>query len=177
MPLIPLFVPMSVVRSLLTVHKDNLLQVERRIAQQGNTKHPDYFDVLLPLDQSVPTDEKDKKYLGTLTSQLVLAGFDSVSVSFFMPIYFLLQDPDLCRRLARDIRHKFPQYSDIDSDTLAQHQYLNACLHEAFRLSATATASGTPRASPGATVNGDYIPKGVSIMISLQKVCTKLSNR
>jgi cytochrome P450 len=162
-PFLPLFVPWSVLRSLPSIIKDNRVEVQKRIDRRGNTKHPDYFDQLLPADKPAPTNTKELRHLRTIAGQLVLGGFDPVSGLFFTTIFFLLKNSEILDLLTKEIRTKFQSYRDIEPDNLLQFQYLNACLQETLRLNATATQGGLPRVCPGAVINGEYIPKGVSV--------------
>ncbi|POS69936.1 hypothetical protein DHEL01_v211671 [Diaporthe helianthi] len=62
-------------------------------------------------------------------------------------------------RLARDIRAAFTDESEIDMKTTARVPYLTATIEETLRLYPPA-AETPPRVSPGAELEGQYIPKG-----------------
>jgi hypothetical protein len=59
-----------------------------------------------------------------------------------------------------EIRKSFTKYEDITLEALTQLEYLHASLMETMRLTVIG-ATGMPRVSPGATVDGIFIPKGV----------------
>lgn len=84
-----------------------------------------------------------------------------MSSSFLGVIAFSLQDPENYRRLVTEIRDAFRNYEDITADALVPLKFLHATIMEQLRV-VVVGATGQPRVSPGATVDGHHIPKGVS---------------
>jgi hypothetical protein len=99
----------------------------------------------------------------TVGGQLILGGYDPTSVAIYMCFYFLLRNPAALGQVRQEVRENFRMYADIEAETLRTLPFLNVCLQETLRLSAAATHHSLPRISPGAMVNQQYIPKGVSI--------------
>ena len=63
--------------------------------------------------------------------------------------------------LGKEIRGKFESYHDITPSALASLPILHACREESLRL-LPSNNTGLRRISPGAIIDGHYIPKEVS---------------
>lgn len=161
-PLMYLFIPPSVWLTMPRVMKINSQEVQRRIDRRGQTDHLDYFEHIVPADKPAPEDKKQIKHLEQIAGQLLVASWEPVSNQLYSVIYFLLQNPVAYSTVAAEVRGAFGAYSEITPDSVSNLKYLHACLHETFRLHHN-TADGLPRMSPGAIVDGTYIPKGVSL--------------
>lgn len=159
-----LLVPPKSLLNMISAKKTNMHELERRIARRGTTKHLDHFDQLLPADADEPNAER-KSQFATITAQMLLAGWEPVGSQFQCCIMFSLQEPETYRLLVREIRGKFERYEDIIPEALADLEYLHAALMETLRI-AVIPSHGMPRASPGAKVDGQYIPKGVVVQYS-----------
>ncbi|RYP10844.1 hypothetical protein DL764_000396 [Monosporascus ibericus] len=164
-PLMFLVIPVSVIRSLPRVLSLNSKEVQARIERRGKTEHLDYFEQLCPEDGVVPTDKKRRAHLEQVAGQLMLAGFDPIANQFYSTIYFLTQEPQVFSLLKKEVRGTFKNYDDINPDGLVPLKFLHACLQETLRLHTNASF-GMPRISPGAKVDGTYIPKGVVCQIA-----------
>lgn len=139
----------------------NSEEVQVRIENHGNTKHPDFMDYMVPVNSQVPIPKKLKIHMEQLALQLFVASFDPVQLSFFSSLFFLLKEPEALELLMKEIRDSFTSYDDITPDALASLPHLNACINETLRMH-VATAANMPRRSPGAAVDGHYIDTGVS---------------
>lgn len=160
-PLMYLFIPPSVWLSMPRVLRINSQEVQRRIDRRGQTDHLDYFDQIVPTDKPAPKDKKQITHLEQIAGQLLVASWEPVSNQLYSVVSFLLQNPDAYSAVRTEVRAAFSAYSNITPDSVANLRYLHACLQETFRLHHN-TADGLPRMSPGAVVDGTYIPKGVS---------------
>ncbi|KAK4206768.1 cytochrome P450 [Rhypophila decipiens] len=142
MPLIgilaPLFVPLRVLRTIPAVLRNNVIE--------SMTK-------------------KELVRIEQVAFQMFVAGFDPIQIMFYAVLFLLLKYPETRVRLTNELRERFNKYEDITADALIQLPYLNALIHEALRLHLTG-ASGFPRVSPGAVVDGVYVPKGVVVQLS-----------
>ncbi|KAI1170091.1 cytochrome P450 [Nemania sp. FL0916] len=159
-PLAYLVVPLSIIKKLGKTFKMNSEAVQRRIDNHGNTKHPDFMDHMVPDNSPVPIPEKLKIHIEQVALQMFIAGFDPIQLVYFSSLFFLMKEPEVLRTLMQEIRSEFSSYDEITPDALANLPYLNACIHETMRIHVP-TATGMPRKSPGAVVDGNYIPKGV----------------
>lgn len=139
--------------------------VLRRIERRGNTKHVDLFDYVLPADHPVPSDERELVHVGALAQQMMFANYGPMSDWYYGTLVFLLEEPECFQYLSKEIRDKFESYHDIKPSALTPLPFLHACLEESLRL-LSSNNTGLPRLSPGAVIDGHYIPKGVSPPLS-----------
>ncbi|KAL2258304.1 hypothetical protein VTK26DRAFT_8431 [Humicola hyalothermophila] len=163
--LAPLFVPLRVLRTIPAVFKANKAEVQARIDKRGKTKHPDFMDYMISPDDPPPADKKQLTHIEQVAFQMFVAGFDPVQITFYAVLFFLLKNPKAHAILAEEIRTAFNSYDEITSEALARLKYLNAFINETLRVHLT-TPSGMPRISPGAVVDGVYVPKGVVVQLS-----------
>lgn len=75
--------------------------------------------------------------------------------------YYVLKHPAVKDKLCQEIRSRYKSYDEIGWTSAQQLPYLRAVINEAMRMHPSG-AHGFPRVSPGSTVDGKYIPKGVS---------------
>ncbi|KAJ8123392.1 hypothetical protein ONZ43_g650 [Nemania bipapillata] len=163
-PLKFLFVPPRILRTLPHVLGINSQEVQRRIDQRANTKHLDYFESLVPPDAPIPTG-RELNHLEQIAAQLLVAGYDPVADQFYGLLFWLLKEPDVLATLVEEIRSNLLRYEDIVPDALVSLRYMHACIQESFRMMDTGP-NGMPRVSPGAMVDGVYVPKGVECQMS-----------
>ncbi|KAF4629400.1 hypothetical protein G7Y89_g8747 [Cudoniella acicularis] len=161
-----LWVPLAKLNSWATMEKNVDEKVGGRIDRRGKTQHVDFFEYVLPADSPLPTDIRELKQLTSVTVQLMLAGFDPISHWFYGTLFFLLQEPKSLKILVEEIRNAFKSYNDITPESVISLPYLQACLKETLRM-LPSNLTGFPRLSPGAMVDGEYIPKGVHVQTSI----------
>lgn len=163
-PLVYLTIPPSVWLSMPKLIRLNTEEFATRIQRRGKTEHLDYFEQLVPTDRPEPKDKKDIYHLENVAAQLLLAGWQPLSNQFYSILFFLLstktKSNNTYETLAKEVRESFPHSNAITTETTAGLKYLNACTQESLRLHQE-TVDGLPRRSPGAIVDGKFIPKGV----------------
>ncbi|KAI0012288.1 cytochrome P450 [Xylariaceae sp. FL0662B] len=140
-------VPPPAIGNYLKALKANQRAFAKRVENRGRTEHADHVDQLLPPDVPLPS-KRDLQSLETVCLRLVIAGCEP--------------DRECYRRLVGEIRDAFKRYEDITVDALAPLKFLHATFMEQLRVIVVG-ATGQPRVSPGATVDGLYIPKGVEV--------------
>lgn len=160
-PLIYLTIPPSVWFLMPRLIGMNHQDVKARIERRGETEHLDYFEQLVPADKPSPKDKKYIYHLENVAGQLLLAGWQPLANQFYSLIFFILKEPDTYAALVKEVRDAFTDYGAINNESTGGLKYLQACAYESFRLHQD-TVDGLPRMSPGAVVDGSYIPKGVS---------------
>ena len=157
-PLIIFFVPRSVRTTLPYLLKKNRELVRARVQASSNDCAPDYMTTLLPTKESEPAPSED--WLLANANVLIVAGFDPITNLLTAALYYLLLDQGKYRRLTDEVRGAFSAYDQITNRDLQGLKYLHGVLEEGLRLH-TPAAFGLPRISPGAMVDGRWIPKGV----------------
>ncbi|KAF3763035.1 hypothetical protein M406DRAFT_322989 [Cryphonectria parasitica EP155] len=159
-PFIYLCIPPSVWLSMPRLIKMNSEDVKIRISRRGKTEHLDYFEQLAPADKPEPKDKKQIFHLQNIAGQLLLAGWQPMSHQSYSVICQLLKNPRVYATLVEEVRSTFKDSNEISTDTTATLKYLQACINESLRMHPD-TVDGLPRISPGAVVDGKFIPKGV----------------
>jgi cytochrome P450 len=74
--------------------------------------------------------------------------------------FYLLTNPETLRKLTQEIRGAYKNAQHIDVASTLRLPYLQAVLKETQRIFPSSPV-GLPRVSPGAKVNGVYVPPGV----------------
>ena len=159
-PLVFLALPPKLATTLPTLLRSNLKIVQERVARRDTLKHPDYFSLLLPEGKPAPSDD----FLVAQANHLIVGGFDPDTNLFTAAIHYLLENPETYDRLKHEVRGRFLSWDQMNNDAIQPLPYIHAVIEETLRLH-TNGAFGLPRISPGATVDGHYIAKGVSILV------------
>lgn len=89
-----------------------------------------------------------------------IAGGETTSTFFASVTAFLLQSADAYGKLKDEIRGSFKSYEDINATKAMRLPYLQAVISEGLRIHPPGS-HGFPRLSPGAVVDGCWVPKGV----------------
>ena len=92
---------------------------------------------------------------------IVLAGSETTATSLSGFCFYVGQHPDVYAKLAAEIRLSFSSEADISMTSTAALQYLAAVINETLRVYPP-VASTPERHSPGALIDEQYIPAGVS---------------
>ncbi|KAI1501375.1 cytochrome P450 [Biscogniauxia marginata] len=163
----PLLSPLKYIFLLLTamrphshIRDHSRQQLERRIRRKGAVEHLDFFEQIVPEDREPPKDRKEMRHLEQIAGQLLVAGYKPPALWLYFSIYYLLREPLTQNILAKEIRDSFKNYDDITPGAAALLPYLTAFLKESLRVM-PGILSGMPVVSPGAVVDGTFIPKGV----------------
>ncbi|KXJ90430.1 cytochrome P450 3A17 [Microdochium bolleyi] len=93
---------------------------------------------------------------------LVTAGSDTTATALCGFFFLLGQHPNAMSHLQREVRKAFEDETEIDIKSSARLQYLHACIEETLRLFPPAVEV-PPRVSPGAEIDGRWVPKGTRI--------------
>lgn len=133
-------------------------QATKRLERGSDTQRFDFFTHLV--GEKAPDATVD--FLAAQGTTLVAAGTETTSTFLSALTYYLLKYPEALRRLQGELRQTFVNHGEIDGDTTKDLEYLHAVVEEGMRIFAPAPF-GLPRVSPGATVCGEWIPKGVRV--------------
>ena len=155
-PLTYLVLPPKVALSYLTAHKESKKLVQHRVKNRHESKQLDYMSQFLRVEAAIPSDD----FLVSQVNHLILDHYESSSV-LSAGFYFLMANPDIMTNLQVELRARFETYGDISESALQELPWLNATIEEVIRFH-TNVPYGLPRISPGYTVDGHYVPKGVS---------------
>ena len=95
-------------------------------------------------------------------SVIVMAGSETVATAMSGFFFYLHQNPRVYKILTKEIREAYKDESEIDMKNASALPYLHAVIEETMRVYPPAVEV-SPRASPGAEVNGTWVPEGVRI--------------
>ena len=94
-----------------------------------------------------------------------VAGSETTATFLSAVTFHLLRDRSTLDKLTSEIRTAFVSSSDITGDSTAHLPYLHAVIEEGLRIFPP-VAFGLPRVSPGANVDGSYVPEGTIVSTS-----------
>lgn len=150
----------SAMRPHSDIRNHSRMQLENRIRRKGEVQHLDFFEQIIPEDREPPKDKDEMRHLEQVAGQLLVAGFEPPRMWLYNAMFYLLKEPQVQKVLAKEIRDHFERYDEITAAEAGQLPYLTAFLKETLRIMPN-LLTGMPVVSPGATVDGVYIPKGV----------------
>ncbi|KAF3761195.1 cytochrome P450 [Cryphonectria parasitica EP155] len=160
------FVPLHKLGAFVAMETATRQATLRCIDMIGKTEHPDFFDYILPPDEPKPTEKRQLVHLGSLGLQMMFANWGPMADWWYGTLLYLLDEPACYSHLVKEIRGNIYSYDDINPTTLASLPFLHACLEETLRLLPT-NLTGLPRYSPGAVVDGYFVPKGTTVQSSI----------
>jgi cytochrome P450 len=142
----------------------------RRLDNPSNRK-----DILSNLVHKVKSGEVSQEELTAHASTLIIAGGETVATFLAAVTYYLLKTPDAYDRLRKEIRDRFSDPADITASAAQALPYLSAVVSEGLRIYPPGS-QGFPRVSPGATVDGVWVPAGVEVYTSAWSVTHDAAN-
>ena len=143
----------------MTQHRTLTLEKTKKRIQMGESHRTEDF-----FAHAIKMGYKDENELANQANVLINAGASTSAQTLATALWFL-SNPDNAHcltRLQEEVRGSFARYEDITSDSVSQLSYLNAVLEETMRIFPPSPV-GPPRISPGETVDGIYVPKGVYV--------------
>ncbi|KAL3470324.1 cytochrome P450 [Aspergillus californicus] len=123
-------------------------------------------DIMVEVMERAEASQLPEDEIAENFSAIMLAGFHTTSHAICATIWLVLSHPHVHDSLKDELRTAFNTTDDISLDVLAKLPWLNAVITEALRIYPPVPLGG-PRTSPGAYVDGTYIPAGMEICTSL----------
>ncbi|KJZ78726.1 hypothetical protein HIM_02117 [Hirsutella minnesotensis 3608] len=131
-------------------------KVLKRLEAHDSLERDDFFAGLLR------AGDASEDYLMAEAVFLNIAGGETTAVGLAAALYYLDAHPFYRERLVREIRGSFASYDEISNVTASKLPFLQAVIDETLRMFPPVPSS-LPRVSPGAVIDGDYIPEGVVV--------------
>ncbi|GKZ69421.1 hypothetical protein AnigIFM50267_004616 [Aspergillus niger] len=94
---------------------------------------------------------------------LMIAGFKTTETSLSALFYRLLSTPGVLEKLRSELASTFQSIDDITGKKLLSLPYLNGCIFESLRLTPPVAGKFASRRSPGAMIEGFYVPMGTEV--------------
>ncbi|OJI83695.1 hypothetical protein ASPTUDRAFT_170703 [Aspergillus tubingensis CBS 134.48] len=133
----------------------------RRLARPKDDSRTDFLSAMLEnAGQGVISTEE----VAAQGQNLVIAGSETTATTLSAATYFILKHPEVYAKMRDEIRSRFKDYSEITSSSVGQLPYFHAVLNETMRLYPP-VPFGPPRISPGAYVDGHYVPKKTEVSV------------
>lgn len=160
-PIFPILVGRKFLRSKKESDELSETKADARIAQGEIDGRRDFMTYMT-------RKNRDGEYGMTHEEQVInaplLIGAGSETTASALSGFFFLMGKreDLVQLLTEEVRNAFETEKEITSKSAARLPYLSACLSEAMRLYPPAVET-PPRVSPGAVVEGKFVPEGVCI--------------
>lgn len=95
-----------------------------------------------------------------------IAGGETVATFLAAVTYYLLKNPAAYQKLQEEIRGRFKDGNEITAMSAQQLPYLQAVISEGLRIYPPGS-QGFPRTCPGATIDGHWVPQGVSNLLGI----------
>jgi cytochrome P450 len=133
-------------------------KARKRIQLGGDSPRglEDFFGHMIRTN-SITEDEMTRQ-----ARTLIVAGSETTAATLTATTYHLLRNPACLAQLKNEIRGTFSSCGEIDGDNTAGLKYLHGVIEEALRLFPPVSV-GLPRYSPGAVIDGHFIPAGVTV--------------
>jgi cytochrome P450 len=93
---------------------------------------------------------------------MIVAGSETTATTLTTTTYYLLRNPECLALLQSEIRGAFTAIDQITGDSTAGLKYLHGVIEESLRIFPPVSIA-LPRYSPGATIDGHYVPAGVTV--------------
>jgi cytochrome P450 len=96
---------------------------------------------------------------------LIIAGSDTTSTALAATMFYLVHNPKVLEKLAKEVRAAFEEVEEIRSGpTLSKLHYLRACIDEAMRLSPSVGGVLPRQVLPGGLeIDGEKFPEGTVV--------------
>ena len=117
-------------------------------------------DFMSNLVAKVKAREIEQEEMTAHASTLIIAGGETVATFLAATSFYLLKTPDPYSRVRDEVRKRFTTYDSIDAASAQQLPYLQAVISEGLRIYPPGS-QGFPRLSPGASIDGHWIPESV----------------
>ncbi|OAL43427.1 benzoate 4-monooxygenase cytochrome P450 [Pyrenochaeta sp. DS3sAY3a] len=127
---------------------------------QMKTDRKDFMSYLL----DAPDDNHllNTAFLTVTASTFVVAGSETTGSALAGLTYWLIRSPRVMDTLQHELSVRFQTDADITPLAVQELPYLNAVIEEGLRMFPP-TPNGLPRVSPGADVDGHYVPAGIVV--------------
>ncbi|PYH43710.1 cytochrome P450, partial [Aspergillus saccharolyticus JOP 1030-1] len=141
-------------------------QARMRLINEQLGAHHTRRDIMVEVMERAGTSDLPVPEIAENFSAIMLAGFHTTQNALCATIYFVLTHPEVHTKLNQELRSAFTSAEDVSGHVAQELPYLNAVIKESLRLYPPVPVGG-PRVSPGAYVDGTYIPAGTEICTSI----------
>lgn len=161
--LISWYIPTSIQKKRFEIHRYAVEKVDKRLSI--DSEKPDFMYYMQR--QNKDATPMTREEIDTTLSTLIIAGGETTATFLSGITFYLVQYPEVLRKLQEEIRSAFKSEEEINGVSTNKLPYFNACVKEGLRL-CPAVPFGHPRVVPagGDEVCGQRLPGGVSPFIN-----------
>lgn len=158
--LLPYLIPKRLVQMKKDHWEATVQTVNRRL--ELDTSRPDFMTPILQHNEDEKKGGLSHPEITANMSMFIIAGSDSVATNLAGTTYYLLQNPDIMRKLREEIESAFTSEDQITLQRVNELPFMLACLAETARIY-PAGLSGQPMVVPpaGDMICGQWVPGGV----------------
>ncbi|KAF4219234.1 hypothetical protein CNMCM6805_006955 [Aspergillus fumigatiaffinis] len=126
---------------------------------------PEDFLTHIMGDKSSNPAELELSYdeLHSNATVIMIAGYKTTETSLSALFYRLLSTPGVLEKLQSELFSNFQSIDEITGKKLLSLPYLNGCVNESLRLTPAVAGKFASRRSPGAVIEGLYVPIGTEV--------------
>ncbi|KAJ4422136.1 hypothetical protein N0V82_003219 [Gnomoniopsis sp. IMI 355080] len=161
----------SAAESVKASQRHSALTLEKTLARIKMGNRDGIEDFLEPAIGELREGRMSEEQLAHQAYILMTAGAETSATAMAAAVWFLTQpeNAECLEQVQREVRTTFATYDDMTGDAVSRLPYLDAVLEETMRIMPP-VAMGPPRVSPGGTVDGVYVPKGVYVSADLWSI-------
>ncbi|KAL2289434.1 hypothetical protein FJTKL_01724 [Diaporthe vaccinii] len=165
-------IPSKVRSDAKTLNELQIEKVEHRLQTESTV--PDFMDKLITAYNS---GKMSFKQLSGNSQILIGAGSETTATLMSGLTWLLLKNPRVLEKLAAEVRSAFSHPDEITFTGVNNCKYLLACIEEALRAYPPSPQPHHRIVPPGgATVNGEFLPEGVSVSIPIYAASNSPAN-
>ncbi|KAI0490527.1 putative cytochrome P450 monooxygenase [Xylaria cf. heliscus] len=145
-------------KSKLLAENQNRAIVWEKVGQRmEGGERPDFLEGLLRKKEELKLDQSRLTMNAVL---LIIAGSETTATLLSGATYFLTSNPDVLKKLEREVRSAFKSDDEITLTSVGNLTYMLACLNESLRRYPP-VAGNLPRVVPkgGVMVDGKFVPE------------------
>ncbi|KAI0198215.1 cytochrome P450 monooxygenase-like protein [Astrocystis sublimbata] len=157
-PFMPYLMPEGATEK-LAIHRKFCKELSEKRLQLGDTGRDDFFSHMLS------RGTMSVKEMMAQSSTLIIAGSETTATTLSALTYYLLKNPACMKKLQDEVRGAFTSVEQVTGESAGSLPYLHGVIEEAMRLFPPAPFP-MPRHSPGAVVDGHYVPAGTVVSVS-----------
>ncbi|KAI1879069.1 hypothetical protein JX265_003246 [Neoarthrinium moseri] len=144
-------------------HKQMSADMVRKRIQMDHIED-DWFS---PVVRDIKLGKESPQYMESETSFFAMAGAETTATALLAAMYFLKTNPEWLGKLRKEITDACgSSYVGITGSSTAALPYLNAFIQESIRRYGP-VPMGLPRISPGAFIDGHYVPEGMKMSTNI----------
>ncbi|KAL3298791.1 isotrichodermin C-15 hydroxylase (cytochrome P-450 monooxygenase CYP65A1) [Colletotrichum asianum] len=135
-------------------------KLDKRLEMGDSAHRDDFFSYILRKGGN----EVSRAELVNQSSTLIVGGSETTATCLLALAYYLLKDRARLEKLNEEVRAAFGSVGEITGESASRLPYLNAVIEESLRIFSPASF-GLPRTCPGAVIDGQMIPEGVTVSV------------